>query len=125
MYFAGFWIPRDQGVRLGKWILTFLQSYHRCAVLAFQAGQNRWPLMPKLHFIHHDALKLIHCPAHAKWCINPLATSDQMQEDFVGRPSRLSRRVSVQQIHLRVAQRSLISAYTAIQASDRDERGLI
>ena len=81
--------------------------------------------MPKLHFIHHESLKLIHCPAHAKWCINPLATSDQMQEDFVGRPSRLSRRVSAQQIHLRVAQRSLISAYTAIQASDRDERGLI
>lgn len=118
MYFAGFWIPRDQGVRLGKWILTFLQSYHRCAVLAFQAGQNRWPLMPKLHYMHHDALKLIHCPAHAKWLINPLATSDQMQ-------ARLSRRVSVQQIHLRVAQRSLINAYTAIQASDRDERGLI
>ena len=81
--------------------------------------------MPKLHFIHHESLKLIRCPENARWCINPMATSDQMQEDFVGKPSRLSRRVSVQQIHLRVVQRCLISSFIAMQASDRDERGLI
>ena len=124
MYSAGFWIRKNQGVRLGEWLLSFLQSYGQCARLCFDAGLNRFSLMPKLHFLHHESLWLIHAP-DAEWVRNPLSNSVQMQEDYVGRPSRLSRRVAVPQVHRRVMDRSLISSYQAILASDKDERGLV
>lgn len=125
MYSAGFWLPRSRGVKLGQWLLVFVQCYGHCASLSFAEAKNRFSLIPKLHFVHHEALKLVDAPEHLQWLVSPLATSVQIQEDMVGRPSRLSRRVAVPQLHRRVLDRSLISAYNAILASDKDERGLI
>lgn len=47
-----------------------------------------------------------------------------MQEDFVGKPARVSRRVSVKLVHLRVLQRSLIHYLEALKVSDQDQRGM-
>lgn len=125
MYRAGFWLPRSHGVKLGEWMLCFLQSYQKAAYLCNRQAYNRFSLMPKLHFLHHDSLKLIHSPDHCQWLINPLSTSNQMQEDYVGKPSRLARRVAVPLLHKRVMDRSLICAFEEIQRADQDERGLI
>lgn len=125
MYSSGFWMRKNHGVKVGELLLTFLQSYGQCARLSFGAGLNRFSLMPKLHFLHHESLWLIHAPAEAEWLRNPLSNSVQLQEDYVGKPSRLSRRVAVPQVHKRVMDRSLISSYQAILASDADERGLV
>ncbi|CAL1129712.1 unnamed protein product [Cladocopium goreaui] len=125
MYSAGFWLPRDRAIKLGQLIQVFVHCYSQCAVMAHRANKNRWSLVPKLHFIHHDALRLMFPPVGVHWLLSPLGTSVQMQEDFVGRPSRLSRRVAVPQMHRRVLDRSLISAYREIEAADRDERGLM
>lgn len=124
MYASGFWILKDRGIQLGRWLLCFLQAYQVCARITFGERRNRFPLMPKLHYIHHDSLTLIYAPPTVKWVRNPLTTTNQMQEDYVGKPSRLSRRVAVPQLHSRVMSRCLISAYHAILASDKDERGL-
>ena len=125
MYSSGFWLPRSRGVKLGQWLQVFVESYGHCASLLFAEGKNRFSLIPKVHFIHHEALKLLHAPEHLHWLVSPLGTSVQIQEDMVGRPSRLSRRVAVPQLHRRVLDRSLISAFNAITTSDKDERGLI
>ena len=125
MYSAGFWLPRNRAIKLGQLIQVFVHCYSQCAVTAHRANKNRWSLVPKLHFIHHDALRLMFPPVGVHWLLSPLGTSVQMQEDFVGRPSRLSRRVAVPQLHRRVLDRSLISAYREIEAADRDERGLM
>lgn len=125
MYSAGFWVRRARGVKLGEWLLVFLQCYGECARHCFHDNLNRFGLMPKLHFIHHDSIRLLHSSPDLEWIRNPMGAGVQMQEDFVGRPSRLSRRVAVPQVHRRVLDRSLISSYQAILASDVDERGLI
>ena len=125
MYSSGYWLERTKAVKLGKWLQVFVYCYGHCASIAFSEGKNRWALIPKLHFIHHEAVRLMHAPEHLKWLVSPLATSNQIQEDMVGRPSRLSRRVAVPQLHRRVLDRSLITAYAAIVLSDADRRGLI
>ncbi|CAL1169025.1 unnamed protein product [Cladocopium goreaui] len=58
------------------------------------------------------------------WALSPLGESVQMEEDFIGRPSRMSRRVNPKRIHYRVCQRTLISAMIALKQSDKDDRGL-
>ena len=125
MYSSGFWLERTKGVKLGQWLQVFVYCYGHCAAIAFGEGKNRWALIPKLHFIQHEAVRLMHAPSDLKWLVSPLATSVQVQEDMVGRPSRLSRRVAVPQLHRRVLDRSLISAYAAIVKSDTDRRGLM
>ena len=59
------------------------------------------------------------------WVINPLSTSVQVQEDFIGRPSRVSRRVDARTVHQRVLDRSLICVQQALEESDRDARGIV
>lgn len=122
----GYWIPSSEAKILGEWILAFLQAYARAAAVSHGEGKPRWALLPKHHCLHHCALTLMSAEeSGVRWCQNPMGTSNQMQEDFVGKPSRLSRRVSTQRLHERVMQRSLISAFNAIISSDKDDRGLM
>lgn len=125
MYSFGFWIKKQDGIRLARWLMVFLQSYTRCAQISIQDGKHRFGLMPKLHFLHHTAWRLIQECGRADWCINPMSETVQMQEDFIGRPSRVSRRVDVRLLHQRVMDRSLICAQQALEASDFDQRGLL
>lgn len=84
----------------------------------------RFSLVPKLHCFHHFAITMDRDAQRAEWVINPLSTSVQMQEDFIGRPSRVSRRVGVRQLHRNTLYRSLINTKRALQNSDMDTRGL-
>eukprot|EP00438_Fugacium_kawagutii_P017741 Skav203034 [mRNA] locus=scaffold583:532609:534506:+ [translate_table: standard] len=125
----GFFIRAFKAEKLAKLWLLFLQKYSRAAELTYQRGLARFALTPKHHMLHHGCIQLLRQAQHARqngtgWAVNPLATSVQMQEDFVGRPSRLSRRVNAKRIHTRVCQRSLIAAMEALKQSDQDKRGL-
>ena len=125
MYMSGFWIRKDEGVQLSKLIMVFLQCYTTCARLSQQEGYHRFGLMPKLHYIHHTAHTLrLEGMMDTSWVINPLSTSVQVQEDFIGRPSRVSRRVDARTVHQRVIDRSLICVQQALEESDQDARGL-
>ena len=107
-------------------------------------------IFTKIHFGHTDCLptwpvtlrchsEVTHAPSWGSqtferseraeedkttWTVNPLAESVQMQEDWIGRPSRLSRRVCPKLIHRRVCQRSLISVMQYLKRADKDQRGL-
>ena len=83
---------------------------------------NRYAFVPKVHMLHHSAWQLHQEACKAPWATNPLGTSVQIQEDFIGRPARLSRRVAMRSIHVRVLQRTLISAEFALRDADRDQR---
>ena len=124
MYAGGFWILSHHGLQLSKLIMVFLQGYTKCAQCCLRQGFHRFGLMPKLHYIHHTANRLRKESALGGWVKNPLSESVQMQEDFIGRPSRLSRRVDIRQLHLRVVERSLINVQQALENSDEDGRGL-
>lgn len=124
MYAHGFWIRSHHGEQLGKLLLGFLQAYASCARVCLREQRNRFALIPKLHMVHHTALRLMIDSGRADWVISPLATSAQQQEDFIGKPARLSRRVAAGRLlHTRLMERSLICSMHAIKAADQDDRG--
>lgn len=124
MYVTGFWIPREQGLHLANLLLTFLQGYTKLAKLCLQSGKHRFGLMPKLHYLHHASNRLRVEAHRSPWVINPMSESVQIQEDYIGRPSRISRRVDIRQLHMRVVERSLIASQQGLEVSDVDDRGL-
>ena len=117
LYAEGFWIPAQMAHRLGIMIRKFLLTYQQCAVLAYRENLNRFGLTPKAHMIAHTGEELIANASKAGsagWVPNPLAESNQVQEDFIGKPSRLSRRVRPARMHLRVMERSLLACYQVL-----------
>lgn len=129
MYHEGFYMRWPRGMKIAKLWLLFLQKYTLATSIVYSRGLNRFSIVPKLHMLHHGAIRLLREAEKAKanstgWCVNPLSESVQMQEDWIGRPSRLSRRVCPKQIHLRVCQRSLISTMSHLKTADEDQRGV-
>lgn len=122
MYSSGFWINSARAKQLGMSLHFFLGTYHKLAFEANAAGKHRYALVPKMHCLAHIALALKRQSEVAEFAQNPLATSVQMQEDFIGRPARVSRRVDLRQIHRNVALRTLILAQKALSNSDKDDR---
>ena len=122
IYREGFWIPCDRAKSQARLFYIFLRSFQYAAAECKNRNMNRYAYVPKVHMLHHAAVRLHYEASNFDWAQNPLGTSVQIQEDFIGRPSRLSRRVSIQSIHMRVLQRSLISASDALRASDEDTR---
>ena len=55
---------------------------------------------------------------------NPLVRTNQIQEDFFGRPSRLSRRVSTRGLPNSVMLRALTVYEESLKAAMRDSRGM-
>ena len=114
MYASQLFLRPSQAMAVAGEGLRFLRRYAACAVQARQQGRALFAVMPKGHAFHHILLSLeqqAKVPSR-RWILNPLAWSTQMCEDFVGRPSRLSRRVKPGSIQVRrVIQRHLKAAY--------------
>ena len=113
LYGEGFWVPKRRGDRLGRMLQSFLMIYQRLAGEAVKRGWNRFPMVPKSHMLAHCGVQMILEAQRGEWVINPLSTANQQQEDYIGRPSRLSRRVHMRRLHMRVLQRSLLASYQA------------
>jgi len=106
------WIPKDEGKILARVGLKFLKLHGRAAMEAYNANRALYLAMPNLHRLHHiffDMLWQSSSP-QSRCCLNPLTVSTQADEDFIGRPSRLSRRVSPRATVVRTIQRSLQAA---------------
>ena len=114
LYSEGYWIPSQRGSILARMLHGYLLQYSRLAVLAVKQGLNRWPMVPKLHMLAHTAEQMRTEAQRGSWIQNPLATANQQQEDYIGRPSRLSRRVHASQLHVRVIERSLLASWQAL-----------
>ena len=129
LYQEGFYIRAFKAERIAKLWLLYLQKYTLAAHICYSRGLRRFALVPKHHYLHHGCIRLLREAQKALrdsdgWAISPLGESVQMEEDFIGRPSRMSRRVNPKRIHYRVCQRTLISAMIALKQSDKDDRGL-
>ena len=124
MYQSGFWIRSDQGKRLAGLMFQFLTLYSKCAAITLANSKRRFSIVPKLHMMAHSALDLSSQSNKASWAVNPLAMTNQIQEDFIGRPSRISRRVNVRSIHKSLLLRSLIIYKESLVRADADKRGM-
>lgn len=124
MYREGLFIPALRAEQLGRQGLLFLRLYAELATICFRNKQKRFPLTPKGHYLHHQFLSLVHQSKHGAWAMNIVAYAVQMQEDYIGKPSRLSRRVSSKTTSLRVIERTFLAMRGALglcDGSDDDE----
>ena len=97
--------------------LAFLKCYARLATLAWELGRPLWKYTPRVHYFHHMVLQLDTAQRGNNAALNPLTFSCSAAEDFVGRVSLLSRRVSARTIDVRVIQRWLAGAMSRWQES--------
>ena len=109
MYRQDVWMKRDVANDIGNKGLSFVETYGRLARYAFDNSKALWALMPKGHVVHHLFSDLFE--AADEWVINPLVFAVQISEDFVGKKSRLARRVHATQVIRRVLERSLVSSH--------------
>lgn len=93
--------------------MYFLRAYSKLASLALGMSRPLWVFKPKLHYYHHILVNMRSVLQQGGEPINPLAYSCSVAEDFIGRASRISRRVAAQTTEKRVLQRYLAAAKVA------------
>ena len=93
----------------------FLHMYVQLARDCFTSTKSLYPLLPKLHFMDHHVLKLHWDGIQQGLGVNPLLTAVQMDEDIVGRVSRVARRVSIRRQISRTFDRYLIACDRALK----------
>lgn len=124
LYGSGLWLQDVEAKRLGDWLFAFLGHYSVLAQLTLNAKLRRFPCYPKAHMICHAALKLSRLSTKSKWIISPLATACQQQEDYIGKPSKVSRSTNIRQCHRTILWRSLIKIQVSLEEASVDERGM-
>ena len=98
--------------QIGGYGMRFLRRYGEMATLAKQANRALFIIMPKHHVIQKMMISLLHRAEQGLPSLNPIAVSVQQDEDFIGRPSRLSRRVTSRApVMVRLMRRYLQAAY--------------
>ena len=105
------WIPSAEAARLARIGFQYLATVGKAARVAHASSRLLYIFMPNYHRLH-EIFRLLHEQSlNCEWALSPLAVATQCDEDFVGRPSRLSRRVSSRQIISRTLSRSLEACY--------------
>lgn len=112
LYRSCVWLSPETCRLVSQLGCLFLRRYSQLATLAYRRNQALFVFQPKIHILQHFMLDLLDAANANLEGFNPLVFSCQQSEDFIGRPSRLSRRVTAQRPVLhRVADRYLMSAY--------------
>lgn len=114
LYRAGAFLSEQECSFVSEQGLQFLKTYSMLAGHMFGASKQwMFPLYPKLHMFHHQMLEIRFLGNSVKTAASPMMFACQMDEDTVGRSSRLSRRVNIRRVSLRTLDRYLVSAYAA------------
>jgi hypothetical protein len=87
-----------------------LRSYMKLAKICLDERLPLFNILHKHHYFHHEVYRMQEALAEGKLVLNPTCFSCSLDEDFVGRLSRLSRRVNIRQLELRTLQRYLVAA---------------
>jgi hypothetical protein len=119
LYSEGVWVPASRAEGYGSAILVFVSEYEALALSAYNSGWTLWPLLPKFHLLHHTGMDLLWAAGNSQWALNPLCFSCQMAEDYIGRPSRLSRRSSVRGLEFKTMDRTLAAIESAFHELDQ------
>ncbi|CAK9047324.1 Uncharacterized protein SCF082_LOCUS26538 [Durusdinium trenchii] len=106
------WLSSAVATRVGQKGVEFLHHYVSAAVLAYRGNRFLFPFMPKHHAFQHLCLvDLVLKARKQSHVLSPLVFSTQMDEDFIGRQSRTSRRVHASTVIERVTLRYLTLAH--------------
>lgn len=112
IYRSGLWLEAGQCRLVAELGFQFLRRYSQMATMAKNDQRCFFIYQPKIHSLHHFCMTLWKAHQRNTWAVNPLGFSCQQSEDFIGRPSRLARRVTPQTPVLRrIMERYLLRAY--------------
>lgn len=114
LYHSGLFVPAQEAKRIARQGLAFLSLYGHLAWICFQRKQQRFPMVPKAHYLHHQFLDMLLMSKRSPWVVSPLLYGVQMQEDYISKPSRLSRRVNPKTCSHRVLQRTFLAIRNAL-----------
>ena len=118
LYRSGLFLGEMECAFVAEQGLQYLSCYQELALQMYRSNrQHLFPLYPKLHVMHHILLEVKSKGTAVKTAMNPMAFSCQMDEDVVGRASRLSRRVNIRKVAYRTLQRYLVAAHGAFVKS--------
>ena len=93
-----------------------LRGYSFLARKALEHDLKLFDIRPKLHMFHHILCRVSRqVRANHAWVLSPAIHNNEANEDFIGRVSRLSRRVSPRLVSDRVLRRYLIGARLAFR----------
>ena len=111
MYANDVWLESSVAQHVAELGLKFLRRYAKAASMAHEEGRALFAIMPKGHAVQHIMLELLGSSQTAEYSMNPIVWGVQAEEDFIGRPSRLSRRTATPTVVQRVLERFLQAAY--------------
>ena len=111
LYRSDVWLEKKDAHRIADNGLRFLSLYRELAFKSHQANKALVSLMPKGHALDHLFLSLKISAVNHDYSLSILVTSVQIDEDYIGKVSRLSRRTSAEQSIKRVLQRSLMACF--------------
>ena len=112
LYKGDLWLPSLVAREASEYGFRFLRRYGACARMAHTNQKTLFVLQPKLHAWHHLMVFMFRQSQQGRKAINILAYATQPSEDFIGKPSRLSRRVTTsEQASSRVIDRYLRSCF--------------
>lgn len=103
------WLSRSVANSIGKQGLKHMELYQELATIAYHQHLNLFAFMPKQHICSHIFNDLAN--TNLEFCLSPLCHAVQIDEDMVGKCSRVSRRVSAMQVVKRVLQRAKLATF--------------
>lgn len=113
LHSRGVWLDREKDAKpLAELCFDFVECYRDLATLCFERGLRRYMLEPSIHYYHHFAVDLSIRIRHGdKRILSPNQDNCEMDEDFVGAISRLTRNVHAATTTLRTLERYRIKAF--------------
>ena len=112
LYNAPLFLKANEAEFVGRQGLVFLTKYYGLAVSQFALRKPfLFPLYPKMHAACHHFLALLMQSRERGGALNPLSTGCQLDEDAIGKASRISRRVSIRKVMQRTLERYLMTCY--------------
>ena len=93
VYRHGIWLKNSCREKLMRNAQRFITAYAKLASEAYQRGSQLYAMVPKIHSLDHIKVSLEPDP-NKDFFLNPATFCCSMSEDFIGRVSRQSRRIS-------------------------------
>ena len=94
MYLLPLWIPASDAKRICGYAFCYLRLYQQMAVQASQEGRMLFLFNAKSHMLSHIFRVLSWESELSSLCMNPLCWGVQLDEDLIGKASRVSRHVT-------------------------------
>ena len=112
-------LHRACGRRLYVTMMRFLRGYQHLGKLLLGLQLRGFIQKPKLHALHHVAYQLRRQLAAGLPMMNPEAHCCDMDEDFIGRVARVSRKLNIRLLDKRVLQRQFLKLRALINKRKR------